>query len=572
LQKESHDGAGKPRRGGLTAKHVLIALIVIGLVLRVGSFVNRDPEFDANYFITMARSLPLHGEFIMPWGDPSEYTGVPTYSHHYSPLFPVWLDLFFTAFGSSEVVAEAAGYVMSLLALVVIIWTTRNLYGWQRALVVGAIFALDYELIIESGKLYTENMSFLFFTLTMWAILKGLKNDRYIALAGLFAGLAYLCRSALGYFFIIAGVGGFLWRFYYMRWSVFKNKWYLLAIAIFGGIVGGWSLRNVARFGWPNWETSLTFQRTAAQALSDPLRYTGLMLLLAPFFVMVLAMYAFYWLPELRGSLRKWKDEEISGLWLAVFLVPFTLLFIAGMQSFYETERGLTPFLRDRVRYLIFAFLPLVWLAVRSVDFHLDKPLSAILRGWIGSMASIRSRISNVIHGRGSLAALTIVTTSAVITLFAVGGWLAAFLFPAILAVFFRSPRKRLAVFLAVLLLFSVEAGTAQVKFAAADAGTQINSLVEMDQPIVVDCVGWHEFYMLVPFVTDAEDRLVRYQAGDGAPYILSYLTNRTYADYSEFGQYYDVNVGGWISQAFAFVRGSTTEVKSLAIKIWKHI
>lgn len=565
-------GEMRPRRGRVTAKHVLLALIVLGLAFRVTSLVNRDVGFDANYYLTMGQSLLEHGEFYMPWGDPSNLNGVPQFSHHISPLFPAWLSMFYALFGSSYAISQLASFIISALGLFVVYKATKDLYGGARALVATAIFALDFELIVETGKIYSENMTFLFFALTMWAIIRGVKDDRYIVFAGLFAGLAYSVRSSLGYFFIVAGIAGFLWRFYYMRWAVFRNKWYILAIAVFLCFVGGWGLRNLYHFGWPNWETSVAIQTTLLGALSQPVQYLTLVVLLVPFFVLILLMYGAYMLPELKSSVRHVRDEQVSGLWLAVFLVPFIALFVSGALSLSETQRGVPLFWRDRVRYIFYAFLPLVWLGVRGVDFRLDRSLGEILRGVRFPLAAINARIGEILHNRKWLAGIGAILLGAVMSLLTMGGWLAAFLFMAVPALFFRSPRKRFAVFLAVLLVFSIEAGTAEVKFAAPKVGADINNMLAPGEVVAVDRVNYHQFYFLYPFVTDAENRVVSYQDHPDAPYLVSYNVSRTYVGYEWNVSYYDESQGGWISQAWAMLWGQTTHVSTLTIRLWKHI
>jgi hypothetical protein len=565
-------GEMRPRGSRVTAKHVLLALIVLGFAFRVTSLVNRDLGFDANYYLTMGQSLLKHGEFYMPWGDPSNLNGVPQFSHHISPLFPAWLSMFYALFGSSYAITQLASFIISLLGLVAVYRATKDLYGSASALVATAIFILDFELIVETGKIYSENMTFLFFTLTMWAIIRGVKDDRYIVFAGLFAGLAYSVRSSLGYFFIVAGVAGFLWRFYYMRWAVFRNKWYMLAIAVFLCFVGGWSLRNLYHFGWPNWETSAAIQSTLLGAFSQPVQYLTLVVLLVPFFVLILLMYGAYMLPELKSSVRHVRDEQVSGLWLAVFLVPFIALFVSGALSLSETQRGVPLFWRDRVRYIFYAFLPLVWLGVRGVDFRLDRSLGEILRGVRFPLAAIKARIGEILHNRLWLVGIGAILLGAVVSLFTMGGWLAAFLFMAVPALFFRSPRKRFAVFLAVLLVFSTEAGTAEVKFAAPKVGADINSMLAPGEVVAVDGVNYHQFYFLYPFVTDAENRIVSHQDYPDAPYLVSYNVSRTYAGYNWNASYYDESQGGWISQAWAMLWGQTTHVSTLTIRLWKHI
>jgi len=555
-----------------TVKHMLLFLIIIGVIFRITSLQNRDVGFDANYFLTMGQTFADKGEFYLPWGDPSNLNGLPSFSHHMSPLYPAYLGSFYVIFGESYLVPKIASLLMSLFTLIIIYWTSKDLFGKERGIVVATIFALDYELIIETGKLYSENMTLLFFALTMWAIIRGVKDDRYISLAGLFAGLAYLTRASLGYFFIIAGIGGFLWRFYYMRWDVFRNKWYLIGIAIFLGIVGGWGLRNLYHFGWPNWETSAALQNTILYAFSRPVDYFILIVLLVPFFIFIIMSYGAFWFPELRTSLKRIKDEQVSGLWLAVFLVPFIALFVSGALSLDETEKGVSLFWRDRVRYLLYAFLPLIWLAVREVNFHLNKPIRQIFSRSRFSLSIIRERISEILKNRLWLFSIIILFIAGIVSLLTMGGWLAAFLFMAIPAMFFRSSRKRLAIFLAVLLVFSIEGGTGEVKFAAPSVGSDLDSMLAPGEIVAVNASSWHQYYFLYPFIENAEDRIFPLETYPNATYIISYFVEVNYYGYENIASYYDESKGGLISEALAMLSGSTTRVTKLTIVLWKHL
>jgi hypothetical protein len=64
-----------------------------------------------------------------------------------------------------------------------------------------------------------------------------------------------------------------------------------------------------------------------------------------------------------RQSLREWKREDVSGLWLAVGLVFVLGWFFAGV--FWVSEQ--TNLLwADAIRYVMPAQIPLLWLLVRD--------------------------------------------------------------------------------------------------------------------------------------------------------------------------------------------------------------
>src|SRR5207247_2887141 len=85
---------------------------------------------------------------------------------------------------------------------------------------------------------YAENLITLLFVVTVAAILKSLDRPRWILVAGVAAGLAYLTKSSVGPFFLVAGLAGFSWRFRFVRWAVFRDRAYLAAIGIFGAFRG----------------------------------------------------------------------------------------------------------------------------------------------------------------------------------------------------------------------------------------------------------------------------------------------------------------------------------------------
>ena len=232
-------------------ERVGLAAIMAGIVLRVAAPFFMDFRADGDTYTAMGHAWALHGEFLMPYGDVSTWGPLPPgHSNHYPPAYPFYLGVVFTLFGFGLWQAKWAAVVVAVAALGVVYLCTRDLYGRVPAALATGLLALEPHLVWVTGTGFSENMVLLFFALTMWAILKSLTDDRYIVLAGLFAGLAYLSRASVGYFFVVAGAGGFLWRLTFRGWSVLANRWYLAAIAVFGTIILSWAGRNVALFGW----------------------------------------------------------------------------------------------------------------------------------------------------------------------------------------------------------------------------------------------------------------------------------------------------------------------------------
>lgn len=228
-----------------------LAMVAAGVVLRLAAPFLMDFRADGNTYTAMGHAWAIGHDFLMPYGEVSTTNPTPPmHSHHYPPAYPFYLGLVFTVFGFGLWQAKIAAVVVALAALGVVYATTRDLYGRVPAALTAGLLAVEPHLVWTTGTGFSENMVLMFFALTMWAILKSLQDDRFIVYAGIFAGLTYLSRASVGYFFVIAGIGGLLWRLTFRGWGVLTNKWYLGAIASFLGIGGAWALRNVMRFGY----------------------------------------------------------------------------------------------------------------------------------------------------------------------------------------------------------------------------------------------------------------------------------------------------------------------------------
>lgn len=350
----------------VTLRNICLLIIAISIVIRVITFFTMDIACDGARYSAMGESIADDKGFTMPYGTiyfSDSYEREP--SHHYPPLYPIYLSVFYLALGFSPETTKLASILSGILLMVVVYLTTKNLYDKDKALFVTTLVAITPQLIISDGVGYSESFVTLFFVLTIWAILKSLTDSKWMILAGLFAGIGYLAKSSVGYFFIIAGTCGFLWRFYYMRWEVFKDKYYMAAIVVFGFLVGGWSLRNITTFGFPNWQTSNYIDFTTSYAMSNFSLYLYGLMVSIPIFILFFLSYSIFFLPELKRSVKKVKDEYVSGMWMAVVL-PFILGWI--ISTMLWTWEQYPVFWHDRQRYVIMALVPLLWIVMNEVD------------------------------------------------------------------------------------------------------------------------------------------------------------------------------------------------------------
>ena len=348
---------------------IWLGAIALGVLMLLAAPAVMDLGYDANTYVATAHGFAQTGELVLQWGDVLTFAPtLPGHSHHFPPAYPIYLGVVFVLFGYGLAQAKLAAVFASLALLGVMYLCTRDLYGHRRALVATAIFAVAPWLLWTTGMGFSEGLATLLFTLTMWAILKSLDDERFIVLAGVFAGLAYLARSSMGAFFLLAGGAGFAWRLRHRGWrATLSSPWYGLAILAFGAIVGAWAYRNVELFGWPNWETSPGTRYIPQWIADHPREYLLGLLVRAPLLLVVAApILALMW-PEARRSVRRIRDEHTSGLWLSVILVwvlglVFSAAYFSMGPSRYEVFR------LDNLRYAVVGVVPLAWALAREAD------------------------------------------------------------------------------------------------------------------------------------------------------------------------------------------------------------
>lgn len=369
---------------GYPLERVGLAALAAGIVLRLVAPFFMDLRSDGDTYSAMGHAWMLRQEFLMPYGDVTTWAPTPPgYSNHYPPAYPFFLGIVYTIFGFGLWQTKWAAVLVAVAAIGVVYATSRDLYGRTAGALAGGLIALEPHLLWVTGAGFSENMVLLFFALTMWAIVRSLQDDRYIVFAGLFAALAYLSRASVGYFFVVAGAGGFLWRFYYRRWALFKNVWYMLAIVLFGSVVAAWATRNVLLFGWvqesftlfghtylvdiPLWETSSYTRYVQNLAFEKPDLWRKALLAKIPFFLAFLAWYVIPFLPESWKATKRVREEATSALWLSVVLVWVIAWAIASM--FWVFEQSSLYWL-DNHRYIVIGLLPLGWLILREARFE----------------------------------------------------------------------------------------------------------------------------------------------------------------------------------------------------------
>lgn len=344
------------------------AAIALGLLARALMPFAADLYQDGATYVAMGDSWAQNGELIMPHGDVGHSNTTPVHSQQYPPAYPTYYGLFFKVFGAGLAQAKAAALVVSLAAVGAVYLATRDLHGRFVAALATGLVALEPHLVWVTGTGFSENLTLLFFTAMAWAVVKSLKDDRYVLLVALFGALVYLTRisrAGVGYFVVFAGLGALAWGLYHKRKAFFRSPWYMGAIAVFLLVFGLWAWRNVQLFTGGDWASSDYLDLRQTLRLSDPIGAYKAILGKVPLFLAFFAFYAFAFLPDLRRSWSRLReDREAAVLWLVVAVVWLLALVMSGLYWF--SDQGPVWWL-DNHRYVIVALVPLAWLALREL-------------------------------------------------------------------------------------------------------------------------------------------------------------------------------------------------------------
>lgn len=353
---------------------IIFGLVAFSFLNFTSTQENYDWMHDGLLYQRMGQSWLINQEFIID--------GVPT--HHAGPLYPIYLSLFYSVlplhFGS-----QIAIEIIFLFSIITIFMTTKKLFSTTFALISTGLIITNPTFLFSTSRNYSEPMVLILYTLTIFFILQSLetKKSNRIILAGLCAALGFLTKSGLSYFFIITGGAGFLWRFYYMRWRVFKNKYYLLAIGVFLSLVLTWTIRNFNLF-WDGTISGIFSAIQPSQYLNDAIIHSitkdsGSFLIQFWFFTTLSLVFLipYFWIlsPHIGKALSKIRNERISCLVLA-FILPILIGLVMGSALYiYENEwmpdYWITFYPVSQVRYLIstliryifISIIPLSWLA-----------------------------------------------------------------------------------------------------------------------------------------------------------------------------------------------------------------
>ncbi len=347
---------------------------------------------DGMVFQRLGQSFLVNHEFIQDG----------TWTHHFGPVYPMYLS-FFYSFLPVDAGTRIASEIAFVGAAFVVFFVTRRMYGGISALVTTGLIVAVPTYVFATSRNFAEPLVLALYTLTLYFILQSLKPEKEnrIIVAGLTAALGFLVKSSVGYFFIIAGISGFLWRFHYMSWGVFKNKNYIAAIVVFFSLLGAWTVRNVYHF-WDGTLQGLIFAIQPSAYMYDATLYTFSLdlggfflevLFFGVFLFFFLLAYSWFFADYMKTSLKRIRDERVSCLLLAVMLTAAVGLITTSVNFIYETgwepaffvsyfpQQQVRYFLGNMIRYCFIALVPLTWFAYESVPRVHSGENSAELKG-----------------------------------------------------------------------------------------------------------------------------------------------------------------------------------------------
>lgn len=495
-----------------TFDRILILLITFGVILRIATYWTGVVHGDGSLYAALGNGLVQHHNFVvLPWENQPLYDFPLTY--------PAYLAGFYLTFGFNISTTKIAAIVMSVLILPIIYLATRDLLGHQKALVVTAVIALSEGLIITTAGNCTENMLILFMVPMIWSIIKGFEEDKYIPLVGLFGGLTYITKQVPGVTIVVAGMIAFiLWRFYYMKWSIFKNRNYLLAGTIFCVFV--FTRVMLMQTGG----VMRTVSATEGYALFTTTRGLFEFIMQVPLHLILPALFFIFWIPELKIAFCKRKQEYYSFLWLIVIgVMLLALLHAAGRQT------GLATLSAASARYFTLAYVPLLWLLLKDADFNIKEPDMKTTFEYMDFL-KYKKKLCVVLF-----AILITGTISILIDL-----WWGIILFIGIFAMFAKNAKKRVGLMLIALLI--VSSSTLIINEQFERPKEFIASMEDVSTYAHDGDVFAIDRYRIAPlhvmraslYISKPEVTVIEYYEGCNATYILSQtMDNVSYQNYT---------------------------------------
>lgn len=443
----------------LTLENLSLAIIILGIVLRVESYLEGEVGADGALYAYAAGSWLQLGRPAFLWVEPR-----PPLTFASLPLLHVvsFVPSFLVG-GITQESAKLSGLVLSFVALVVAFWTTNDLVGRLAGLVMTALFASVPVLISAVGNGYGENTLLLFFALTVWSFLRAVRDDRFFAVFAISAGVLLLTKQEVTPYLVFAGfVAFYIWRLRILGWSILR-AWGTLAVgpvlafeAYVRNLASGRSTEGPFSFSLALTSTSF-WQLSIAKLL---------------FVIGISATVGLFLGRELYQELRNFKKPESFPCLLILAAVLLVAWLESSIRSFNEPFNPL--YSRDDQRYVFISFMPLALVAITcaSRNGQADRATS-------GARTFDFSPRSILVFFAG-------VATVAVVVAF-VGAWLAAPLAIGSVATLLVRFRHRVALLLLTVTLLGANSVTSTIHYSVVDAAHTLDCWTVPSDVIALD-------------------------------------------------------------------------------------
>ncbi len=525
-------------------------LILIGIIFRIVTIFTDVPKFDGAFYSTIGYGVATQHDFVT-LGD------VHTYS--FSLTYPAYLAIFYAILGFSIPVTQLASIIVSIVVLGLAYITTANIMGKEKALLVTAVLALLPSLITSTGKNYIENMVLIFFIPTIWAILKSFKDSRYIILASFLAGFVYYTKTDIGFPIVIGGMAVYaIWRFYHIRWNLFKDKNYYIAflILLVMGLIRAY-LVNTA-------EVELT--TASEETLSHLSSFEGIFrfVVQAIFHAILIGSFLIFWIPELRRSIFSIKKEK-GILLLSALALMIPIIIHASSFPLFSTE----TIERVSRAYITIVYVPFLWAFLLNKNLDkispkIDKLISRILNLLV-SVLRDRKKLLFLISGL-FLAGISVLIDDYLPVLYFFGAF----------TLIIEPLRKRVVLLLIAFLILSVNSLTYQYKPAYIDCASEINQSVEKGDVIALARIERNTDLpaeRIYPFIAEHEITFKVYNHSDitGARFIIS-DSNVTFEGYEFIGTYYGKIEPSILKSILMTLIGKSDRYQDPPIYLWERV
>lgn len=348
----------------LGAVYLLVGLYSLGQHLYLG-------ETDTTYFFVHVQEILKQGN---TWDLLKSFFSGTFTENNQSSLFPFIISFFYEQSAAYFVHIKVLNLFLGLLYVYLLYFLVRRESNEMYALIAACALVANDIFMHQSTMVSCEPLLMIVTTLSFYFIIKGLDDNRFWILAGLFAGLSYMTKpSGL---FIVFGFGLFLLYDRKMNlWALMKNKYLWMFLLMFVLVCLPLLVRNTILYKFPfytinmdmlamdqNWgQTDQTekFTDIFKKGIADN-AYRFFWGLAREFRILLHSLYSFsvHYVPKF-----SWDLASMAAKAAAALLSVLTL----GISLFGFFASGMSRRKKALIVFLVLGFyLPLSWYSITS--------------------------------------------------------------------------------------------------------------------------------------------------------------------------------------------------------------